>query len=198
MHSQKINKWIKRNFINKFFLSLACSFCSSVDVEKISVSRPSLSGVFKSLRDLLECFPVFHFVKIGLPTSKWCTESKAKVIVILPNQKEQIMCLSGSENFRFFCVITCMEIGRHYGKNESSICSIVWTLCFLSMLDFPQGSLLGTVYLSIPKVYHKLDDVTVLFKIIQWILTATIRNQTISLIPLISSLFILILCTNLQ
>jgi hypothetical protein len=62
-------------------------------------------------------FPAFNFVKICLPQSKWCPQSKAKVNVLVLSDKVKILDTWKSNK-------SLAEVGQHYGKNESSIHSI--------------------------------------------------------------------------
>jgi hypothetical protein len=78
-----------------------------------------LSVVFKSLYNLLSVSLALNFRNMCLP------KSKVKVMVILPNQKGHIMSLNLSETSRFVKRWPVFrEVWGHYGKNESSICSI--------------------------------------------------------------------------
>jgi hypothetical protein len=46
-------------------------------------------------RCVIRCFPDLHFVKICPPKSKWCPQTKVKVMVFLSSQKEHVMYLTG-------------------------------------------------------------------------------------------------------
>jgi hypothetical protein len=67
---------------------------------------------------LAECFPALNFVKICLPKSKWCPQSKEKVNGLSLNDKVKVLgLLKGS--------MSSVEVGESYGKHESSIQSTV-------------------------------------------------------------------------
>jgi hypothetical protein len=60
-------------FFKQKFSILLCTLCSSLDVEKFSVSSH-----YHQLRfnHVICCFPALHFVKICLLESKWCPKAR--------------------------------------------------------------------------------------------------------------------------
>jgi hypothetical protein len=57
-------------------------------------------------------------VKIHLPKSKWCPESKVQLNVLNLSDKAKILELLKS-------VMSLAEVGQSYRENETSICSTV-------------------------------------------------------------------------
>jgi hypothetical protein len=93
------------------------------------------------------CFPALNFVKICLPKRKWCPQIKVKINV--PNLRDKVKIwdlLKGSTSL--------VEVGQHYGKNESSSRSTALNAMYPEHAPFVlSGGLLGTRLPQIPRLY---------------------------------------------
>jgi hypothetical protein len=109
-----------------------------------------------------ECFPALNLWK-SASKSKWCTESKVKVMLILPSLKRTCNVLNLSNKVRILDLlkssVSFIVVGWHYGKNESSSHSIQDKECEISSSFVRSINLFNSNFCDSNAVYSMLFPV---------------------------------------